>query len=134
MTMQDAFAQQPMWVQYWLYGLTFGAAILPLLLFIWRQTRLAAILTLAANAGAAISVTWLFDQLGYVKLLGLPHIILWTPLAWYLYTLICRDDMPAWPRRIMWIALATLLVSLAFDTTDVARYIMGERMAFGQTA
>jgi len=34
--------------------------------------------------------------------------------------------MPAWPRRIMMVVLATILISLAFDYTDVIRYFLGE--------
>ena len=80
MTLSQAIAQQPQWVQYWLYVLIFGIVVLPLSLLIWKQTRLTAIITIAASVLAGLGVSWLFDRLGYVKLLGLPHIILWTPL------------------------------------------------------
>jgi hypothetical protein len=55
MTLEEAIAQQPAWVGYWLY-----------------------------------------DRMGYVKLLGLPHIVVWTPLAIYLVVLLRRDDLPMW--------------------------------------
>jgi predicted ABC-type sugar transport system permease subunit len=130
MTFQDAIAQQPQWLTYWLYWLTFGTLVLPVVLLFWRQSRVAGAAGIAATVTAVFSVSWLFDRLGYVKLLGLPHIILWTPFVIYLFFQIRRTDMPKWPRWIMTIVLATILVSLAFDYTDVARYLLGERAAF----
>lgn len=129
MTLAEAITQQPQWVQYWLYVLIFGIVVLPLSLLIWKQTRLTAVITIAASVLAGLGVSWVFDRLGYVKLLGLPHIILWTPLVIYLYGQIRRQDMPQWPRRILIAVLAVFLVSLAFDYVDVARYVLGERAA-----
>jgi hypothetical protein len=129
MTLSEAIATQPLWVQYWLYVLVFCIVILPLTLLIWKQTRVAAIVTIAASILAGIGVSRVYDHLGYVKLLGLPHIILWTPLVWYLWQQIKRGDMPKWPRRIMMVVLAVLAVSLVFDYVDVVRYALGERMA-----
>ena len=63
--------------------------------------------------------------MGWVRLLGLPHVILYTPVAYYLFKQIRRDDMPKWPRWIMMAILATIAISLAFDVTDVIRYILG---------
>ncbi len=129
MTLAEAVAQQPQWVQYWLYVLIFGIVVLPLLLLIWKQTRLTAIITVVASFIAGLGVSWLYDKLGYVKLLGLPHIILWTPLVIYLYGQIRRGDMPQWPKRIMVAVLAVFVVSLVFDYVDAARYVLGERAA-----
>lgn len=126
MTLNEAIAQQSLWIQYWLYVLIFGIVVLPLALLIWKQTRLAAIITVAAAVLAGLGVSWLFDHYGYVKLLGLPHIILWTPLALYLYGQITRPDMPMWPKRIMIAVLAVLVVSLVFDYVDVARYTVAK--------
>ncbi len=127
MTLSEAISHQPAWVQYWLYVLVFSIVVLPLSLLIWKQTRLAAVVTVAASVLAGVGVSKLYDQLGYVKLLGLPHIILWTPLAWFLWRQIKRNDLPQWPRRIMQVVLAVFVVSLVFDYADVARYVLGER-------
>lgn len=133
MPLEDAIAQQPVWVQYWLYVLLAGAFVLPVALLIWRQTRLAAVLAIAAGVAAGFGVGWLYERMGYVKLLGLPHILLWTPLAIYLFSLIRRPDMPDWPRRILWVVLATILISLAFDYADALRWLMGERTPLAGT-
>jgi hypothetical protein len=99
-------------------------------LLIWKETRITALITLAASGLAAVGVFQMFERMGYVKLLGLPHIIFWTPLAFYLYRQIRRGDMPLWPKRIMIVVLATIAISLAFDFTDVARWLLGERTPF----
>lgn len=133
MSFADALALQPTWVGLWLNCLLFGAFILPLALLIWRPTRMAALLTLAAGIIAGISINWMYSRLGYVKLLGLPHIILWGPLVVYLITRMRREDIPKWPWRILFMIVATLLVSLAFDVVDVARYALGERTPMAGT-
>ena len=129
MTLNQAIALQPLWVQYWLYVVILGIVVLPLTLLMWKQTRLTALITVAASILAGVGVSKLYDQLGYVKLLGLPHVILWTPLVWYLWRQIKRNDMPEWPRRIMMLVLAVFVASLVFDYVDVARYVLGERAA-----
>lgn len=127
MTLQEAIAQQPAWIGYWLKWLVFAAFLLPLALLIWRQSRIAAIAAVAAGIVGAFTTEWLYDKIGYVKLLGLPHIIVWTPLAIYLVRQIRRADMPKWPRWIMGVVLVSILISLAFDYADVLRYLLGER-------
>ncbi|QXT38900.1 hypothetical protein [Gymnodinialimonas ceratoperidinii] len=133
MTFNEAVALQPMWVQIWLNVLFAGAFVLPLGFLIWRESRLAGVLTLGASVLAALATTWMYGQMGYVKLLGLPHIILWTPLAVYLWRQIRRADMPLWPRRLMSVTLVIIVISLLFDYADVARWILGERAPMAGT-
>ncbi len=128
MTLEEAIAQQPQWVQIWLNILLLGAFVLPAVLLIWRQTRVAGIVSLIVSATAAYGVVWLYDRMGYVKLLGLPHLLLWTPLVIYLVGQFRRDDLPQIPRVLLGAVIATLLISLAFDFSDVIRYILGERV------
>lgn len=127
MTMQEAIALQPLWVRLWLNWMLFGAFALPLLLLIWRQSRVAGIATLISDVAAGFGTGWLYGQMGYVKLLGLPHILFWTPVAIYLFLQLRRADLPKWPRWIMMVVLATIVGSLAFDYTDALRYVLGER-------
>ncbi len=128
MTLEEAIAQQPQWVQIWLNILPLGAFVLPAVLLIWRQTRVAGLVSLIVSATAAYGVVWLYDRMGYVKLLGLPHLLLWTPLVIYLVGQFRRDDLPQIPRVLLGAVIATLLISLAFDFSDVIRYILGERV------
>ena len=126
MTFQDATAQLPTWVQIWLNILLLGAFILPFSLFIWKQTRLAALLTLLASGIASFTIITMFASLGLVRLLGLPHIILWTPLVVYLITQSRRADMPNIPKWILRVVFTTIIISLVFDYYDVIRYFLGD--------
>ena len=134
MTFEEAIATQPLWVQIWLNWMLIGAFALPLALLIWRQARVVAVLCLAAGVAGGLTIGWMYEQMGYVKLLGLPHIVVWTPLAIYLFSRIRMEEMPVWPKRIMMVILATITVSLAFDYTDVIRYALGERTPLAMPA
>lgn len=127
MTLGEAIALQPAWVGLWVNWLSFGAFVLPVSLLIWRQSRLVAVVTVVCSVVAAGGVYWLYGRMGYVKLLGLPHVLIWTPLAVWLLLQMRRADMPVWPGRIIGVVLATILISLVLDYVDVARYIIGER-------
>ena len=127
MTMQEAIALQPAWVGHWLKVLSVCAYILPFALLIWKQSRMAAIFTVVASFAGGFATAKLYDVVGYVKLLGLPHIIFWTPLVIYLVLQLRKADIPKAPRFIMMAIVGAILISLAFDYTDVLRYIAGER-------
>ncbi|MBL1420813.1 MAG: hypothetical protein COC24_009920 [Alphaproteobacteria bacterium] len=130
MTLNEMIALQPSWVFYWVNWLLIGAFILPLSLFIWKSTRLMAVVILLTSIAGAASVEWLYSTLGYVKLLGLPHIILWTPLVVYLLWNLNRKTFGNIERWIIRIVMATIIISLVFDYTDVIRYLLGETAPF----
>ncbi|MEJ6708749.1 MAG: hypothetical protein QNK92_08100, partial [Amylibacter sp.] len=60
MTFNEAMALQPTWVGIWLNVLLLGAFIMPLALFIWRETRLTALITLIASILAAVPVNVMY--------------------------------------------------------------------------
>lgn len=127
MTLPEAIALQPAWLGIWISILFAGAFILPLSLFIWKSSRMTAVFCVIASVLGAVGVDTMYNQMGYVKLLGLPHVIVWTPLAIYLALQIRRPDLPSWPKRIMMVILAVIAISLVFDYIDVIRYAIGER-------
>ncbi len=129
MTFQDAVAHQPLWVRLWLDWLLFVVIALPFALLVWKQSRIVVLAALIADIPAGLGTAWIYQHMGYVKLLGLAHVFFWTPLAVYLYMQLKRTDLPQWPRWIIMVVLATLVISLAFDYTDALRYILGERTA-----
>jgi hypothetical protein len=133
LTMEEAIALQPAWIGIWLNWLMIGAVFLPLVLFVWRPTRIAALLSVLAAVGSGLAVFFMYEKMGYVKLLGLPHVILWTPLVWYYLTLLRRNTVPTIARYVMYVVLATILISLAFDYADLVRYILGERAPLENT-
>lgn len=127
MSFAQAMAAQPQWVVIWMNVLLAGGFILPVALLIWHETRLAGLTSVLGNALNAVVVTAMYNQMGYVKLLGLPHLVLWGPLVVYLVVLARDPATRVWPARICWVVAATLGISLAFDTVDVLRWLMGER-------
>jgi hypothetical protein len=127
MTLEEAMALQPQWVVIWVYVLVAGAFVAPVVLLIWKASRKAGIITLIASLLAGFGVQMMFYAMGYVKLLGLPHLILWVPIVVFLMAQQARGDMPNWPRRIIWFIIAIICISLAFDFIDVVRWVLGER-------
>jgi len=128
MTFNEAVAAHaPAWVAIWMNFLLLGAIVLPLTLFFWKATRLTALFSLIAGVISVAGIMFLYQQLGYVKLLGLGHIVAWTPLAIYLWIKMRSPDVPPAPRAIIGVVLTTIMVSLVFDYIDAARYIAGER-------
>lgn len=83
-------------------------------------------LSVLTAVGSGLIVYFMYEKMGYVKLLGLPRAILWTPLVWYYLTLLRSDTIPTIARYVMYVVLAMMLISLAFDYTDLIRYILGE--------
>jgi hypothetical protein len=76
------------------------------------------------NIATMMIMYWL---IGYVRLLGLSHVLWWTPLfAWLLPLL--RTERPAGRFRIwVYLLVASDLASLAIDYVDVFRYLAGDR-------
>ncbi|RMF17272.1 MAG: hypothetical protein D6761_04655 [Candidatus Dadabacteria bacterium] len=119
----DMFAQ-PAWLIIWVCWL--GVVNFAALAF-WkaRFPRVAFALFFAAMVAMAA----LHAVVGWVRLLGLPHVIFWTPL-WVLAWREWRYLGPDAPQRYRtW--LVTLLwtdgISLILDYSDVIRWLLGER-------
>ncbi len=127
MSFEEAIATQPAWIQYWVnaMGLVFVVSIVVLLFSAsTRRDAVVMIATLAATFGAMM---WLYGQVGYVRLLGVVHVVLWTPLAIYLWRRLADATIGTPFRQTIWLVLAVIVVSLAFDYVDVGRYALGER-------
>ena len=108
----------------WMFGLSVIAPIV-LLLFPgeWRDR----IVVAAACVAVGVLMPLWHAQVGYVRLVALPHIVVWTPLAIYLYRRRKHFAAP-WPVRWTVAALmATIVVSLGFDYVDLLRWLLGER-------
>ena len=127
MTFDQAMATQPAWVQYWVTWMAVAIVGTFVLLLFSKATRRDAIIILLANVAVYFVMMWLYEKVGFVRLLGIVHIVFWTPLAVYLWLRLKDDAITAPFRQIIWIFLATILASLAFDFADVARYMFGER-------
>ena len=80
---------------------------------------------LAAMAGAAAQVA-IFGSKGFVRLLGVGHLP-WVPLIFWLWFRL--DQVPGDSIFRYWILSVIVLdtLSLIIDTTEVVRYISGDR-------
>jgi hypothetical protein len=80
---------------------------------------------LAAMAGAAFQIA-IFGSKGFVRLLGIGHLP-WVPLVFWLWTRL--DQAPQDGIFRYWILSVIIIdtISLIIDTTDVVRYISGDR-------
>jgi hypothetical protein len=115
------------WQIVWLYWMSFAIIVTPLVLVFSKGTRRDAVIVLLTNIAMLVGMGWVYEQMGYVRLLGIVHVILWTPLFVYLFLRAKNGEMPILCRLVIWMFAATLAVSLVFDYTDVARYLLGER-------
>ena len=127
MSFEEAVATQPQWVQVWvmILGLAILGSVIALLF--QRPTRRDAIVIALVMVATVVAMQWLYGQVGYVRLLGIVHVVLWTPLVFYLWRRLGDPEIAALFRQIVIVLIVFLLVSLAFDYVDVARYLLGER-------
>ena len=115
------------WMTVWLYWMSFAIIVTPLVLVFSKATRLDAVIVLLTNIAMLVGMGWVYEQIGYVRLMGIVHVILWTPLFIYLLLRAKNGEMPLLCRLIIWMFVGTLAVSLVFDYTDAVRYLLGER-------
>ena len=126
MSFPEAMATQPAWIQYWVMWMAATIVVSMVVLAFSKITRRDALIILLTNMGVYVFMMWLYGQVGFVRLLGIVHVVLWTPLAIYLFWRLKEPAIVAPFRQVIWIYLLTVLVSLAFDYADVARYLLGE--------
>jgi len=130
-SLAEAMATEPLWLRTWIQVLI--VANLGAVLFVvgrtdgrWR-VRPEPIAILVAFAAAGISMGALYEQVGYVRLLGLAHLVFWGPV--FAWTLLVRRGLH--PRRSAFgvylrFYLVIAGISLAIDALDVVRYLAGD--------
>lgn len=124
-------SEMPPWVQIWMKAL----GPVPTLAFAtWLfnpETRSDGVLFLSLFFVAIGGTLYLYSRIGMVRLIGLPHVVGWTPLAFLLGRRLLMDPPPPTLQMTGWVALSIITISLLFDASDVARWVMGDR---GMTA
>ncbi len=112
--------QEPLWLQGWVgWMMLLNTAAL---LFL-RTTE--GRVVLACWIANIITMSVLYELFGYVRLLGLSHVIWWTPLVIYLFAR--RNRFGGGALRVwLWVLLLTNTTSLVIDYIDVFRYFMGD--------
>lgn len=122
--MQDIAREGPLlqsWV-YWMIALNTAA-----ILFVIH--RVEARWVLAAWIANLFLMGFLYETYGYTRILGLSHVVLWTPLLVYLWRRRSHFDSASWGGRYLWLVSVTILVSLVFDYVDLVRYFLGDQAA-----
>ena len=113
---------EPLYIQIWIFWFI---VINTACIFFLRHA--AARWVLAAWMANIVFMTVLFEINGYNRLLGLSHVVFWTPLLVYLHRrrrVLEGDQLfDGWIRTVF----VTNLVSLVIDYTDVIRYLLGDR-------
>jgi len=94
------------------------------ILFVTRHVE--ARWTLGAWAINLFLMTALYDSFGFVRLLGLSHIIVWTPLLGYLWTRRAQHDLKTVFGKWAVALFLSNALSLAIDYIDIVRYGMGD--------
>ena len=98
------------------------------LVFVWKNPP--ARWVLAAFVGSTIGAIVTFEMTQNVWLLGISHLIFWTPLAAYLWeNVVKRTNFSAKSAYGIWIILIliTIIISLLFDVRDVALALIGSK-------
>lgn len=122
--MADHILAEPLWLRSWVFWMVvINSASL---LFIRHR---AARFVLLAWIGNVVTMGWLFEAHGYDRLLGLSHVLWWTPLLVFLWRERSRWPTVTAARAWLWALCATNATSLVIDYLDVARYLLGDRPA-----
>ena len=130
-TLGDAiWATQPTWLLAYLMVLV--AANLGAVFFIAKRTdkgwrpRYEAIAIVAAFLLAGEFMEHLYQQYGYVRLLGAAHIVFWTPVYIWVFTHLKNYAPYPYFSKFVLFYLVIAGISLAIDIINVARYAMGD--------
>jgi hypothetical protein len=110
------------WVRIWLVWLAFINSASIFFVFTRPETRWVLVAWIAAVAG----VMSLYYLQGFTRLLGLGHIIAWTPLLWYLYRRRGEIFLTHTSGVYLHLLFFSNAISLLFDYTDLVRYFLGQ--------
>ena len=118
---QAEVGNQPAWVQIWVTWLALINTASILFVFARAETRWVLVAWVAAFAG----VMTIYAFMGFERILGLGHIVAWTPLLIYFWRR--RGDIFLTQASGIYLHLLFLTnaISLAFDYVDLVRYFMG---------
>ena len=123
MTLNDHLMASPPWLLAWLAVLSlvnFGAVFFAISDKRARFILLAMILNV-------FFMSALFEVFGYTRILGLSHVVFWTPLLIYLWKSRSAHPERVWTGRYIRAVLLVNGLSLVIDYIDVIRFIAGDR-------
>ena len=107
-----------LWVM-WMVVINLGAIV-----FTWKKVE--ARWVVGAFLVNVVFMSFLFDTFGWVRLLGLSHVVMWTPLLVYIWRRRNAIDRVSLYGKYIVVLFATNAASLVVDYIDVARYMLGD--------
>lgn len=130
LTLRDAMAAEPLWLQGWI-GVLVVTNLLAVLFVVTRtagrwRIRPEPLAILAAFVAAGLFMEWLYAQVGYVRLLGLAHLVFWGPVWAWLVTRRADIGTGTWFGRYLHLYLVIAGISLVIDAVDVIRHLLGD--------
>jgi hypothetical protein len=133
MTLNEAIAAGPVWLRAWV-GLLILSHVAALAFAFWREEgairfRPECAAIFVSFVAAAIAMGWLHEAVGYVRLLGLAHLIFWTPAFVWVLTKRGNIGTTSWYGRYISAYLLIAGASLVIDIIDVIRYALGDTTA-----
>ena len=129
-TLAQAIATEPLWLRGWIAVLV-GTNLLAVLFVVTRQqgrwrVRPEPIAILVAFFAAGWLMEWMYARVGYVRLLGLAHLVFWGPVWAWLLARRGQIGMGSWFGRYVHFYLLVAGISLAIDAVDVVRHLLGD--------
>jgi len=129
-TLNEAIFSEPLWLQAWVMLLVIAnIGAIPFAPTkennAWKL-RSECVAIIVSFVVAAILMDWMYNTFGYVRLLGMAHLVAWTPA--FVYVLMRRKQLgmsTAFGKYVhFYLVIAGL--SLVIDLLDVVRYLVGD--------
>ena len=117
-------ANSPRWVLIWVNVMVIILALAIPFSFSYREARWILLGSVLGMLGTVAA----YGLFGFTRLMGLGHILFWTPTLIYIITV---RGWKTYHKTLFsrWMILAAIIIgiSLAFDVVDLLRWILGER-------
>lgn len=120
----EMMANSPTWVIVWVNAMVAVLALSIPFSFNYREARWILLGTVLGMAGTIVA----YSLFGFTRLLGLGHLLFWTPTLIYIITVHGRKtyNKTLFSRWLL-VAAVIIGISLAFDLVDLLRWLLGER-------
>ena len=120
----DRISQGPAWVYWWTRVIDASNWLLLPFAFFDQRARIA----FSAWLANIVMIIALYNIYGYTRILGLSHILAWTPLLFYLLSKrksFLQENLAG--RYLYWF-MGVIGVSLLFDYLDLIRFLAGDTL------
>jgi hypothetical protein len=120
----QSYRRMPLWVQLWV-----ALILVPVntaALAYWGAPMGAWVAIMAVGAMLLNGIIMLVER-GFSKMMALPHVVIWTPLAVLIAWLLTLGGLEPGYARYLVILLVVDLFSLTLDYADTVKWLRGDR-------